>query len=36
MPRRRRARDIAGWVALDAYEVALCAVGSARYRTVLL
>ncbi|HET9050790.1 MAG TPA: glycosyltransferase, partial [Candidatus Dormibacteraeota bacterium] len=36
MPPHRRARDIAGRAALDAYEVALCAVGSVRHRTLLL
>ncbi|HET9050789.1 MAG TPA: glycosyltransferase [Candidatus Dormibacteraeota bacterium] len=36
LPPRRRALDLAGTVAIDLYEVAVCAAGSARHRSLLL
>jgi hypothetical protein len=36
MPRSRHWRDVAGTIALDGFEVGVCAAGGARYGTVLL
>jgi glycosyltransferase involved in cell wall biosynthesis len=36
MPAERRLRDLAGRIALDGYELALCVRGSIEHRTVLL